>query len=183
MKPSLIIIGLGNPGKQYEETRHNAGFKAVDLLAKEFGTGEWEERQKFLSHVLEARIVTAPVLLVKPQTFMNRSGEAAKKLLDFYKVEPKVVFVLSDDIDLPLGDLRFRESGGPGTHNGLKSVVDHIGENFPRLRIGIGGQKPGEDLSTYVLSKPPASEKAMIEDTIEKIPGMVREFVMGTTSP
>ena len=180
MKPSLLIIGLGNPGAQYEDTRHNAGYRAVDLLAKEYGTGKWEDKQKFLSQIMEARIVTAPILLVKPSTYMNRSGETAKKLLDFFKVEPTSLLILSDDIDLPLGETRLRASGGPGTHNGLRSIVDHIGETFPRLRIGIGAQKPGEDLSAYVLSKPPAAERKLIEESLKKVPEMVREFVMGS---
>jgi len=181
VKPSLIVVGLGNPGKQYEDTRHNAGFRALDLLADAFGTKTWEDKQKFLASVMEARIVTVPILLVKPQTYMNRSGEAVKKLLNFYKVDPTSILILSDDIDLALGETRLRPSGGPGTHNGLRSIVDHIGEAFPRIRIGVGAQKPGEDLSTYVLSKPPASEKKLIEESLQKIPEMVREFVMGNS--
>jgi len=179
MKPALLIIGLGNPGAQYEETRHNMGFQALNLLAKEYGTDAWQEKQKFLSEMMEARIVTAPVLLVKPLTYMNRSGEAVKKLLEFYGLDASALLILCDDIDLPVGELRLRPSGGPGTHNGLRSIVDHIGENFPRLRIGVGAQKPGDDLSAYVLSKPPQAERKLLEDAIEEIPEMVREFVMG----
>lgn len=179
VKPSLIVVGLGNPGAQYDDTRHNAGFRALDLLADSYGTKAWEDKQKFLSHIMEARIVTVPILLVKPTTYMNRSGEAVKKLLDFYKVDAAAILILSDDIDLPLGETRLRSSGGPGTHNGLRSIVDHIGESFPRIRIGVGAQKPGEDLSTYVLSKPPAAERKIMEESISKVPEMVREFVMG----
>ncbi len=88
MKPSLLLIGLGNPGKQYQDTRHNVGFQACDALASEFGTGEWQEKQKFSAVVMEGRIVTAPILLVKPTTYMNLSGEAVQKLVNFYKLDP-----------------------------------------------------------------------------------------------
>lgn len=178
MKPSLLIIGLGNPGKQYEQTRHNAGFRAVDLLADHCGTGPWQEKQKFQAYICEARIVTVPVLLVKPQTYMNASGEAVRKLMDFYKVDPtSQLLILCDDVDLPLGDVRLREKGSAGTHNGLKSVIEQIGESFPRLRIGIGPKPAGADLAAWVLSVPPEEEQKKIHDVLQKIPGMVKEYV------
>jgi PTH1 family peptidyl-tRNA hydrolase len=180
MKPSLLLIGLGNPGKSYETTRHNTGFQAIDALSKDAGEGEWKDAAKFQSFVQEGRIVTVPVLLVKPLTFMNRSGEAIKKLTDFYKLDPKEqVLVLCDDIDLPLGELRLRKSGGPGTHNGLKSVVEHFGEDFPRLRIGIGSQPSGADLATWVLSGQTPEEKTVLSESFQKIPDMVKEYVLG----
>ncbi len=180
MKPSLVIVGLGNPGGQHERTRHNVGFRAVDLLSEEVGEGKWTEKQKFLSVAREARVVTVPVLLVKPQTYMNRSGEAVRKLVDFYKLDPsEQLLVLTDDIDLPLGDLRFRKNGGPGTHNGMRSIVDAIGEAFPRIRIGLGAGAPGVDLAAWVLSIPPGDEEKTIEDAVRKIPEMVREYVLG----
>src|SRR3989344_7892163 len=125
MKPSLVIIGLGNPGASYERTRHNLGFAALDVLSEAYGEGEWKDTQKFGSVTQEARILTIPVLLAKPQTFMNRSAEAVKKIVDFYKLDPKEqVLIISDDIDLPLGELPLRKKGGPGTHNGLKSIIE-----------------------------------------------------------
>jgi len=179
MKPSLLIIGLGNPGPTYEGTRHNAGFWATDRLSEEFGEGDWAEKQKFMSHVQEARIVTVPVLLVKPQTYMNRSGEAVQKLVDFYKLDPaQQVLVIYDDIDLQLGELRQREKGSAGTHNGMKSIVDIFGENVQRLRIGLGSPAQG-DLSAWVLSKPSAEERNALEAAIESIPELVKEYVMG----
>ncbi len=179
MKPSLIIVGLGNPGNAYVATRHNAGFQAIDVLAKYFGEGEWQEKQKFVSSVCEARIVTVPILLVKPQTFMNRSGEAIRKLVDFYKVDPAhQILILSDDIDLPLGEVRLRMSGGPGTHNGLKSICATLGENFPRLRIGLGSAPEGEDLANWVLSVPRREEVATLQATYESIPEKVKSFVL-----
>lgn len=183
MKPSLIIIGLGNPGKEYVDTRHNAGFLALEELKKNYGTGEWKPKQKFLCDACEARIITMPVLLVKPTTFMNRSGECARKIIDFYGLDPSnALFVISDDIDLEPGTVRFRESGSAGTHNGLQSIVDQFGEIFARIRIGVGRQKPGTDLATYVLSAPSKSEKVKINESIATIPAIVREFVLGNGS-
>jgi PTH1 family peptidyl-tRNA hydrolase len=180
VKPSLLIVGLGNPGASYEKTRHNLGFLAVDKLAAEYGQGEWENRQKFVADTLEARIVTAPVLLVKPQIYMNRSGESVRKIIDFFKLDPATqLLIISDDIDLPVGDVRLRMKGGPGTHNGLKSLVEQFGEDFPRLRIGVGAQPAGSDLSNWVLGVPSAEDRSLLDHAIAKIPGMVNEFVHG----
>lgn len=163
MKPQFLIVGLGNPGKQYEQTRHNVGWLAVDTLHESAKGSEWSEKPKFLSALSETTIDGESVLLVKPLTFMNRSGEAIRKLVDFYKLNPaKQILVCCDDIDLPLGTHRLRMSGGPGSHNGLKSVVECIGESFPRLRIGIGPKPEGADLATWVLSNMTKTElKAM----------------------
>lgn len=207
MKPSLILVGLGNPGKEYIGTRHNVGFQAIEALAEEFGEGEpalhrrastvantnsasgagWKPMQKFLGEIMESRIVTAPVLLLKPTTFMNRSGESVKKVLTFSKLPPSRCLVLCDDIDLAVGEMRLKESGGAGSHNGLKSIVEQIGEDFPRLRIGILGPdapkgsfaKAGMDLSAYVLSKPSASERKKIAGAMEEISPLLRNFVLG----
>lgn len=180
MKPSLVIVGLGNPGASYDRTRHNAGFRALDVLSEEYGQGPWKPMQKFQSEIQEARIVTVPVLLVKPQTFMNLSGNAVRKIADFYKLDSSAqILVLSDDIDLPLGTLRLRPSGGPGTHNGLRSICEQLGEGFPRLRIGIGAQPPGADLASWVVSVPPPEEAAFLEKSYREIPEKVRAFVMG----
>lgn len=181
MKPALIIAGLGNPSASYEQTRHNAGFRALDVLAAKFGEGEWKLKQKFLSLTQEGSIGDLPVLLVKPQTFMNRSGEAVKKLMDFFKVDPSFqLLILCDDCDLPLGEMRLRASGGPGTHNGLKSVMEAVGEGFPRLRIGLGSAPAGADLANWVLSVPPAEEGRTLDQAIqETVPKRVSEFVLG----
>ncbi len=180
MKPSLVIIGLGNPGKEYEGTRHNVGYQAANVLQEAFGTSVWSDKQKFLGHFAEGRIVTVPILLIKPTTFMNRTGECAAKVIDFFKLDPsKELLVLSDDVDFDVGDLRLRTSGGPGTHNGLKSIVEQFGEDFPRLRIGIGAQHEGEDLSSYVLSKPSADDAAKIAEAVSGVSKVVEEFVMG----
>jgi len=180
MKPYLVIFGLGNPGKEYRDTRHNAGWWAVDLLTKEFGASEWQPKQKFLCELCEARIGVLPVLLVKPLTFMNRSGECIHKIVDFYNLDvTHNIIVLCDDIDLEPGDVCYRESGSTGTHNGLHSIVEQFGESFARIRIGVGKQQPGSDLSTYVLSSPPAGEREKIQEAIATIPALMRKQVLG----
>lgn len=182
MKPSLVVIGLGNPGAQYERTRHNVGFQALDVLSKEFGTGEWEEKDKFRALIQEARVVTVPVLLVKPLTYMNDSGDTVRRLKDFFKLEPSQFLVFTDDIDLPLGELRVRQNGGPGTHNGMKSIVEQLAEDFPRARIGLGAQKKGEDLATWVLSVPTKEETDTLRQVYQSLPEMLRTFVLGSSS-
>lgn len=184
MKPSLVIIGLGNPGKSYTKTRHNTGFIAVDLLEKHFGTGPWKDRPRFRAHAAEGRIVTSPILLVKPQTYMNISGEAVRKILTFYSLRPTdQVLIICDDVDLPCGSVRFRKKGSAGTHNGLKSIVEQIGETFPRIRIGIGPKPEDVDLALWVLSVPPPSERKKIEAVLQKFPEMVTEWLLGNNIP
>lgn len=179
VKPSLIVIGLGNHGNTYERTRHNAGWMAVDRLVETYGEGEWKDAQKFASVALEGRVVTAPVLFVKPQTYMNRSGEAIRKIVDFYKLDPaQQILVLCDDIDIPLGTLRLKRKGGPGTHNGLKSIVEQFGEDFPRLRIGIGPKPAQGDLSAWVLSRFSEEEQKALDETIATLPEVLKSFVL-----
>ncbi len=152
---------------------------AVDILGVRFGVGVLSDKQKFLAFTQEARVGVAPVLLVKPKTYMNLSGDSVRKVVDFYKLDPKrQVLIMSDDIDLPLGELRLRMKGGPGTHNGLKSIIEIYGEEIPRLRIGIGQQPSGEDLSNWVLSKFSDEERIAIAKASEGLSEMVQTFVM-----
>ncbi len=179
MKPHLIIVGLGNPGTGYARTRHNAGFWAVEHLGQQFGEGEWQEKQKFLCRACEGRIVTVPILLVEPLTYMNRSGECVRKLVDFYKIDPsQQLLVLCDDIDVSLGDVRFREKGGPGTHNGLRSIVTCIGEGFPRMRIGFGPAPADADLAAWVVSAPSEDERKAVDHVLQSLPEKVKKYVM-----
>lgn len=179
VKPALVVIGIGNPGKSYDNTRHNAGFKAVDALVKFFEAGEWKDKQKFLGVASEGRIGIAPVLFVKPTTFMNKSGESVRKLVDFYKLDPaQQILILTDDIDLPMGSVRLRMNGGPGTHNGLKSIVETLGEGFPRLRIGIGPKPETGDLANWVLSAFNEEEQRQLGVVEKTLPDMLKNFVL-----
>lgn len=178
MKPSLVIVGLGNVGKTYAETRHNVGFLALDALQTHLGAVTWSEKQKFLAQVGEAEFEGSPVLLVKPTTYMNLSGQCVRKLVDFYKLQPSSqLLVCCDDIDLPLGTHRFRASGGPGTHNGLKSIVEAVGEAFPRLRIGLGRQPEGADLAAWVLSRLPAADKQAMQPCFDALPTCMHDLL------
>jgi PTH1 family peptidyl-tRNA hydrolase len=135
----ILIVGLGNPGKKYEKNRHNIGFVLIDTLAYKY-QAEFKLDKKLNAEIAEIRnpeLSSEPILLAKPQTFMNNSGEAVQKIAAFYKIHPENIWVLFDELDLPLGTIKIRKSGGSGTHNGMKSVVGHIGKNFPRFRIGI----------------------------------------------
>src|SRR3989344_393890 len=177
MRPDFIFIGLGNPGKQYESTRHNIGFLAAEHLAVELKSGAFIDRKKFLSSVAEANLKGMNLFIVKPLTYMNRSGEAVKKLVDFYKLDPsKQILVCCDDVDLPLGTGRLRKNGGPGTHNGLKSVVESLGEAFPRLRIGFGPQPKEKDLTSWVLSVMTPEEWKKIEAAFKSIVAAIKEI-------
>lgn len=159
-----IVVGLGNPGVEYARTRHNVGFRVVDEVLRRRGGGQvWLERP-----TCELAVVTLGRLVVvaRPSTFMNRSGRAARWLLDEFVLSPEQTLVVVDDVDLPLGTLRLRRSGGPGTHNGLRDVCAEVGNTFPRLRVGVRGDAVVEDLADYVLSPFAADEVATAENAV-----------------
>ena len=159
-----IIAGLGNPGKQYENTKHNVGFLTIDVLAEKLGIRVSKIKHKALTG--EGFISGEKVILVKPQTYMNLSGESIREILSFYKADPERLIVIYDDIDLPMGSLRIRKKGSAGTHNGMKSIIYQIvSEDFPRVRIGIGGERKG-DLADYVISGFRKEDRKTVEDSI-----------------
>ena len=161
-----IIAGLGNPGKKYENTRHNMGFLAIDLLAEACGIRV--DKLKFKSLVGEGRIAGQRVLLMKPQTYMNLSGEAIREAVSYYKIEPEQLIVIYDDIDIPMGTFRIRKKGSAGTHNGMRSVVYQLqSDQFPRIRVGIGSEK-SVDLIHYVTSGVSRKEKELLEEALTK---------------
>jgi len=148
-----IIIGLGNPGNAYKGTRHNVGFETIDKLCFDFDI-KLKNNRRFRAHVGEGKIGQAPVLLVKPQTYMNLSGQAVKAILNFYKLPPSEIIVVYDDISLPVGDIRVRERGSAGGQKGMIDIIAKLAtEEFPRVRIGIGAKPENWELSDYVLSR------------------------------
>ncbi|MBP7176137.1 MAG: aminoacyl-tRNA hydrolase [Thermoclostridium sp.] len=164
----LVLVGLGNPGREYERTRHNAGFEAIDYLAALYRISL--TREKFRSLIGEGMIQSEKVLLVKPQTYMNNSGEAVRAIMDFYKLQPNQLVVVFDDIDLEPGAIRIRTRGSAGTHNGMRSILYHLGtEVFPRIRIGIGKPDPRFDLADYVLGRLDPSEQKAMSEAVEKV--------------
>ncbi len=156
-----LIIGLGNPGRQYEETRHNVGFMVLDRLAAGSGVA-FQSAPKWQSHLAKLPDGT---LLLKPQTFMNLSGRAIQQILSFHKWPPEQMLVIYDDVSLSLGTLRFREKGSAGGHNGIKSIIQHLGDAFPRLKLGIGGSQPGEMVG-HVLGKFSPDERPALENML-----------------
>ena len=158
-----LIAGLGNPGREYEQTRHNIGFLVIDRLAAQFGS-TWERSNKW--GAISAKC--GEVILVKPMTYMNRSGEPLGAIGQFYKIEPAEILIVLDDLALPLGRLRLRACGGPGGHNGLESILAQFGtEEIPRLRIGIGAP-PRDGSVDYVLSRFFDEEKALVASAIDR---------------
>lgn len=163
----FIVAGLGNPGAQYDRTRHNVGFDAIEYLAASYRIPLNKIRHKAL--VGEGMMQGSRVLLVKPQTFMNLSGDSIREILHFYKEPPESLIVIYDDVDLPVGKLRIRPKGSAGTHNGMRSILARIGsENFPRVRIGIGRPPVGWDLADFVLSRFSTAEREAVNEVIER---------------
>jgi PTH1 family peptidyl-tRNA hydrolase len=160
-----IIVGLGNPGKKYEDTRHNVGFMAIDKISDTRRIPV--QQNKFRALIGEGRIEGERVLLVKPQTYMNLSGESIAEILRFYKLTPEDILVIYDDLDLPLGQVRLREKGSAGGHNGIKSLIQHLGtQEFKRIRIGIDRPKPGGNVIDFVLGTFAVSERPVVEEAI-----------------
>ena len=158
---SAIIVGLGNPGAKYEKTRHNVGFMAVDFIAEKCGARI--DRSKFKSLVTEVNLAGARVLLMKPETFMNNSGQAVAEAVKFYKIPEERVIVLCDEISFAPGKFRIRRKGSAGGHNGLKSIIADVGtEGFPRVKIGVGSKPtPEYDLADWVLGRMPDCDIAL----------------------
>lgn len=161
---SWLIVGLGNPGDQYDGTRHNAGFLVVDALARQ---GRFSvNRVKFKALTAQAEVGGQGALVMKPTTYMNLSGEAVGEAARFYKLPPERVLVLSDDVDLPLGRLRIRAKGSAGGHNGLKSIIQHLGtDQFPRIKLGVGGKPhPDYDLADWVLGRLQGEDRKVMDE-------------------
>jgi PTH1 family peptidyl-tRNA hydrolase len=167
-----LLVGLGNPGSKYDHTRHNVGFALADSTARAVGA---EDNWKTWGAALLCKAALGPLslLIAKPQTFMNLSGEAVQALLTFYKLHPSDMAVVSDDVTLPIGSVRIRTEGGHGGHNGLRDIISRIGEGFPRIRIGVGPCPPNRDLSNFVLGKIDVSEQELLSPIFKDFPGLV----------
>ena len=162
-KEILLIVGLGNPGEKYAHTRHNAGFEVMSRLEEYYGV---KLRKKLFVQDMIAEVTDGErkIVLCEPLTFMNRSGECVKRLLNRFKVPQENLLVIYDDIDLPPGKVRMRKSGGAGTHNGMRSIASCLGKtDFPRIRVGTGDRPAGQDLVNWVLGRPGPDEKPLME--------------------
>lgn len=174
----IAIVGLGNPGKNYEKTVHNLGFMALDFFANKNGF-EFTKTKHF-AKVAEKNIDGEKVILLKPETFMNLSGKSVEDVMHMLKIPSSNILVISDDIDLPFADIRVRSKGSAGTHNGLRDIVSKIGSEFPRIRIGAG-RPENIDLVSFVLSKIPNEKLEMLEDKFEVVCRIIETFIAKKT--
>jgi len=164
-----LIVGLGNIGQEYEGTRHNIGFEVINTYAKTNGFPVWQEKAKFKATITEDFIAGKKVILAKPTTFMNLSGEAIRALKDFYKLQNSDIIVIHDELDLPFGIVKEKQGGGSAGNNGLKSIISHIGEDFKRIRIGIRNNHLEQmDAADFVLAKFSKEEQSHLTDIIKK---------------
>ncbi|NCU17744.1 aminoacyl-tRNA hydrolase [Pallidibacillus pasinlerensis] len=171
-----LIVGLGNPGKEYEETRHNIGFKVIDELSKNLQIPLNETKFKGLFG--KGNINETQVILLKPMTYMNLSGEAVGALMNFYKIPTEELLVIYDELDLPVGKIRLRYKGSAGGHNGIKSIIQHIGtQEFNRIRIGIDRPERGMPVANYVLSKFKKEDLPVMQEMVEKSAKACEEWI------
>lgn len=187
-----LIVGLGNPGKQYEQTRHNTGFLVIEKLADSFEeNATWKKRADLKAVVADAKINRHKILLAKPTTFMNNSGEAVQALLHFYKLSPADLIVIHDDTDVPLGEYRIQTNRGAAGHNGVASIIEHLGtKNFSRVRIGLAPSPAGRgtegegaspvisDTAAFVLGKFTKEEQKILHEVIENVVAEVKKLVV-----
>ncbi len=178
-KNTMLIVGLGNIGKDYEGTRHNAGFMCVDHFAKANEFTHWEQKKDLKAMVTSGMIGATRVLLMKPTTFMNNSGSAVQAVAAFYKLSTKEIIVVHDELDIPFGQLKTKVGGGTAGHNGLKSLVEHLGEDFGRLRVGIGPKTPEQmDSADFVLAKFNKDEISKINELCRETTALLTEIVV-----
>jgi peptidyl-tRNA hydrolase, PTH1 family len=172
-----LIVGLGNPGQEYRETRHNVGFMVADVLVTRWRVDD-QWREKFDALQIKTAVGDAPVILSKPLTFMNLSGQSVAATAAFYRIEPADVFIVTDDVALPLGRLRARRDGGAGGHNGLKSIIQQLGtQAFPRVRVGVGRGTGARDLSNHVLGRFDASERDTVSAAVLRAAEAAEMFI------
>lgn len=173
-----LIVGLGNPGKEYENTRHNLGFMVIDKLAEELKVYDFKE--KFKGLVGEANYKGKKILLLKPQTYMNLSGDSIIQILNFYKIDPETeMIVIYDDMSLPVGKLRIREKGSAGGHNGIKSIISHVGEKFLRIKFGIGASGGKDKTVGFVLGRFSKEDEQEVKEGIENSSKMALALIDG----
>lgn len=172
-----LLVGLGNPGPKYDATRHNIGFALVDSVARAWSAGDWKTQGKSLLCKVAPGAAGLPqgasLFIAKPQTYMNLSGQAVQALMAFYKIPPSDVIVVADDVTLPTGSIRIRAKGGHGGHNGLRNIIEQIGEGFPRIRVGVGLCPPGWDLANFVLARFTSADQEALAPVFTDFPRLL----------
>ena len=180
---TYLIIGLGNPGKDYRGTRHNVGFEVIDFFAAKNDFSDFSSKKDLKCEFTSSNIGGAKVILIKPTTFMNNSGQAAKAVQHFYKIGNSNTLAVYDELALPFSQLRTRVGGTDAGHNGVKSLIQHLGDGFGRLRIGIASEKIPADSSSYVLKKFSKEEQVKLPNILREANELINEFVIGETLP
>ena len=181
MNKTLLIVGLGNPGKEYDGTRHNIGFACLDAFAKSNDFASWIVKKDLKCLLTSQQMADTRVILVKPTTFMNLSGEAVQAVCAFYKLNVEQVTAIYDELDVDFGHIRLRIGGSAAGHNGVKSVIQHLGDNFGRVRIGIGPKTPAQiDSADFVLQKFPKGQQANMPELIRETSAILSETAYGS---
>jgi peptidyl-tRNA hydrolase, PTH1 family len=181
---TALVVGLGNLGKEYDGTRHNIGFAAVDRFVTDQDFPAWIEKKDLKCYFTQTQLGDTKVIAIKPTTFMNLSGEAVQSVVHFYKINPEYIAVVHDELDIPFGQIRTRVGGGAAGHNGIKSLTQHLGEQYGRVRIGIGPKlHEQQDSTDFVLAKFSAEEKAQIKNLTREVSAILSEFVYGGQLP
>ena len=179
---TLLIVGLGNIGKEFNDTRHNIGFEAVDALVKsrdEFNG--WQDKKNLKSHLSLGQFADTRIIVIKPTTLMNLSGDAVEAVANFYKVSPSQMLIVHDELDVNFGQIRSRHGGGSAGHNGIKSIIDKLGDNFSRIRIGIGPKSPEQmDSADFVLAKFKKSEIDKLNELKKEVVAIMIEFIFSS---
>jgi peptidyl-tRNA hydrolase, PTH1 family len=181
MKKIFLIVGLGNPGKKYQNTPHNIGFEALILLKKELGFSPWQEKTKLKAKISRGKIDGKEIILAKPQTFMNNSGKAVQAIKNFYKIPLKNIWIIHDDLDLGLGKMRIKKDSSSGGHKGVESIISSLGtQNFNRIKIGIWDktkERKNINTKTFVLKKFSEQEKIIIQEARQKAVSLLKNQI------
>ena len=185
LNKTILLVGLGNPGSEYELTRHNIGFSCIDeFVAKADSMEDWLQKKDFKCMMSSGPIGEARVIAIKPTTFMNRSGEAVQAVANFYKIHTDSILVLHDDLDIDFGQIRIRRGGSTAGHNGIKSVSQHMGEDYGRLRIGVGPKQPARIKSEdFVLQKFSSEQQAELPNLKKEASAILSEYIYGSELP
>lgn len=184
LQKTVLIVGLGNIGKKYDGTRHNIGFEAIDALAISQVMDNWTEKKDLKSHIATGTVGDTRVILCKPTTYMNNSGEAVQAVAHFYKVHGQGITVVYDELDIEFGQIRTRYGGSAAGHNGVKSIIQHMGEDFGRVRIGIGPKQPEAiDSADFVLAKFSKTDQAQLPNLHKETTAILTEYIHSAQLP
>ncbi len=185
LNKTVLLVGLGNPGKQYDLTRHNVGFLCIDsFVSRSDEMEDWLEKKSLKCLMSGGRMGETRVIAMKPTTFMNLSGEAVRAVVDFYKISPEHIAVIHDELDIDFGQIRLRVGGSSAGHNGIKSVTQHIGEGYGRIRIGVGPKKPAKiDSTDFVLQKFADEEQSQLSNLTREVNAILSEYIYGAELP